>query len=606
MFADLLRGSIALALISGPGWWIARAWRLPCPALAGFLGGTLGFVTLVLALQLAGLPLNRGTLGTGWLAVAGLAVGLLARRATGFSFNAPAPTIIAATEPAPPWHRPLLFVAIVPVLAVIAYRTIWHPLYGLDTGFRWGLLAELMWKRHTLDFYPAVTDADFMAYVWPDGIPPLVSSLYVAAYAVAGRVAPIATAPLVLAQHVLLLAGTGALARRYFSATAATLAMALLGVTALSAWAVTMGHETGFTALALVGLLLYLPDSRADDNAATVVAAGLAAAVGALAREYGWAFVVFGLLTAAQRKLPGRSLVIIGAVVLATAAPWYLRNAVRTGNPLPNHPVAGLFPVNEAHERLMALYRESYDLMPQLQEDPLLLVRNGGAVLIAGVLGAVLLFRQARALVGAAGLVVALWVISVPHTAAGLANSLRVLSPALAVGAVLGGAILARWTGRRVRPMVFLTAVALSIDGAIRALTLPNNTYALPPAKWLEADRVLEAFQDQPSYHEIAARTRGARVLGHGPNVYLAKLGVQILPPWSPELAFLFETHLSPAAARARLRASGVRYLLVAKGQLNQLYLAQSPALAEATPEEMPLVLERGNLLLFEFAPGKP
>ena len=72
---------------------------------------------------------------------------------------------------------------------------------------------------------------------------------------------------------------------------------------------------------------------------------------------------------------------------------------------------------------------------------------------------------------------------SVAYTAAGFIYSLRVLSPALALAAVLGGAALAHWVpARRWRDGVALGLTVFAVDAALRTLTLPANVYRVPPA----------------------------------------------------------------------------------------------------------------------------
>lgn len=599
MFAALLAGLAIVALVVVPGAWCARRHGLPAIWVAGFLLGASALCTTVLALQLAGIPFSRAALAGGCFVATALMVGL-ARCPTRATVSPSA----TALDPA---DRRLLILAAAPLFLVLAWRATVHPLFGVDTGFRWGLLAELMLQKRSLDFYPATTDSAYRLYVWPDGIPPLVSSLYHAAYLLLGRAACAATAPLVLAQFLLLLTATGALARRYFSGRAAVFAVAILAVTPLAGWASTMGHETGFTALSLVALLLYLPRHRSEETHATLLAAGLAAAVGALAREYGWAFVACGFLLALTRRLSLRAYLLFLAPAVLLALPWYARNFILTGNPLFNHAVGGIFPVNAAHERLMLLYRDAYAFLPQFLEQPTLLFENNVAVLLAGAVGVALFFRRAPALAGATLLVIALWLLSIRDTAAGLANSLRVLAPACALLAVFAGAACERFLPPARRSLALVVFALLAVDAALRALTLPNATYRLAPATWLEVDRYVAAFQDRPVYHELVRRTAGARVLCLGPNVYLAPLGMDVLPPWAPSLAFLFDAQLSPAAARARLSAAGFRYLLVSKSAVNQAYLAQCPAFAEATPADLAPLLDRDGLILFSItAPSAP
>ena len=225
---DIVIGTLGLGLLILPGWLLARAGRLPLPGLAGLLGGGLALLTLVLGLQLAGLPLSAATIGPGWLAWIGFAT-WCARRA-----QRSATPVATAMEPV---RQPDLWPWLIalPVIAAAAYRVVAHPLFGTDTHFRWGYLAAQMWARGNLSYYPPVSPADFAIYAWPDGIPPLISSLYFALYCLAGGIKPSVTDPVVLIQFPMLLAAAGVLARKLFSPGAGGWAVALLGVTPLAA-----------------------------------------------------------------------------------------------------------------------------------------------------------------------------------------------------------------------------------------------------------------------------------------------------------------------------------------------------------------------------------
>src|SRR5471032_907322 len=207
ILADLLPGTLAVALLTLPGWWAARAWRMPQPVLAGFIAGAVVLTNLVVALDALHVRLSPGIIGGAWLGVVILAALITWRKK---SPSAP-PAPFAWRE-----HWPLL-VPLAPALAVVAYRTVAQPLSGIDTIFRWDWLARQMLARGTLSFYPPVTGADYEVYAWPDGIPPAVSTLYFFAYALARAARPVLTAPVVFVQFALLLVATFALARKYFS-----------------------------------------------------------------------------------------------------------------------------------------------------------------------------------------------------------------------------------------------------------------------------------------------------------------------------------------------------------------------------------------------------
>lgn len=593
---EILTGTLGLALLVLPGWRLAHAHRLRLPALLGLLGGGLALLTMVLLLQLLGSALNAITIGASWLAWSLVALLLARRAAAKFSQipqNSRAPFRLADAWP---WLIAL------PVIAAVVYRAMAHPLFGTDTHFRWGFLAEQMWTRGHLSFYPPVSAAGFEIYAWPDGIPPLVSSIYFALYCLAGGITPAVTGPVVAVQFVLLLVATGALARRMFSAAAGNLAVALLGVTPLAAWAVAMGQETGFTALALVGLFLYLPIDRDEETRAAMIAAGVAAAVGAVAREYGWAFVALGLGLAWRRGLSARGLAWFAGVVAATAVPWYARNYVLSGNPFFNLSAGGLFPVNEAHAALMANYREHFAFMRQLGDWGLRPFLTCAVVALAAAAGAARFFRPARPLVLVILVVGALWVASVPYTAAGIMYSLRVLNPALALGAVLGGAALAGWTpAPRWRTVALALLALLGLDAALRTLVLPDRPYRRTPAEWFTADLVPSEHerQKQPLFDEIARHLGRGRLLTLSLDPAMPRHGLAAVPPWSPDVAFIFDRTLSPAVVWRRLAAAGISHVLIAKGEINRRYLEGSPAFTAATSQDLRVVMNKDELVLF-------
>jgi hypothetical protein len=74
-------------------------------------------------------------------------------------------------------------------------------------------------------------------------------------------------------------------------------------------------------------------------------------------------------------------------------------------------------------------------------------------------------FRTAWPLLTAMGIVVALWIVAVPSTAAGFMYALRGLNPALVLGAALGGAVLAaETTTPRRRRLALALFVLAGID----------------------------------------------------------------------------------------------------------------------------------------------
>ena len=567
---DVALGTAGLLTLAAPGVLLAYRWQLPQPLLAGFIGSAVALFGVVLGLQLAGQPLTTEVVRPIWgsFTIAAIALWWFGRMQTRTPF----------ANSGFPWAgNRLLLLPLVPALAVVIYRAGAQPLHGVDTIFRWNYLAEQMLARGTLGFYPPVTAAHFEIYAWPDGIAPVVSTLYFWLYSVAGAASPALTAPLVIFQFVLVVAGVFALAQRFFSPRAAVLAAALVACTPLIGWASAMGQETGLTAIALLALLLYLPRTRTEESAVTVAVAALAASLGALAREYGLVIPIFGLGLCVVRRLSPRACAIFAAVVAVSVVPWYARNWALTGNPLFGLGVGGWFPTNEVHTWLNASYQAEHGWANLPAEGPRLILTNCLAALIGGIAGAALFLRKTPALVVGAALFVALWAAALGYTAAGFIYSLRVLNPALALAAVLGGAALAHWfPERRMLGALTIALTLFAADAALRTLTLPANVYRVPPGEWLAAGRALHDYHGRPIYRELARVAGQERILVLGPNAQLNTRGARTVPLWSPEVRFLFDAALPPVEIARRLRAAGIGYALLTTGKVNERFLAHS------------------------------
>lgn len=595
---DFLLGVVGLGVVLLPGWLLARGLGQPQPLVAGFVASASSLFAVVLGLNAAGIPLSRGSLALSWLVLTA-AAGVVAWRGA-----RPVPSAAPGGES---WrsHWPLLL-PLLPIGAVAAYRACAQPLFGVDTIFRWNYLAVQMLARGTLDFYPPVSGADYEIYSWPDGIAPVIASLYLAVYALAGAARAPLTAPLVLFQLALLVWAVHALARRYFSGRAAAFAGALLAVSPLVAWSTIMGQETGVIAIAVTAMLLYLPRVPEEGRPAAVIFAGLAAGLASLTREYALVFPVVGLALCAARRLPWNATLLFGVSAGALALPWYLRTWLRTGNPLFNLSVGDWFPVNAVHGWLQESFQREYGWAHLPPHAVSSLVVNGGVLLLAGGVGAVLAAGRARALVAVAAVGVGLWIASVSHTAAGFTYSLRVLNPALALAAVLGGAAAARWLpGRRHLAGVTAALTLLAADAALRLLTLPANVYALPPALWLRIGSGIHHYHERPIYAEIARVAGDRRILVLGPNALLTTRGARTVPLWSPEVGFLFDPQLPAGEVARRLLAANVGFALINTGAVNERFLARSPFFREPAGALQRVWSDADMILLAVVAPPR-
>lgn len=589
MALDLGAGLLGAATMLLPGWLIARALRVPLPWLAGFVAGAVALVAITIAFDATGVRLTPKNYIVAWAGFTAAASAWAWRKRN---------ATLTATPDALPMPAGWWLV-IVPVVAVVVWRATTQPLFGVDTVFRWNFLAEQMLARGSLDFYPPFQPEGHAIYGWPDGIAPLVSGIYFWIYGIAGAARPEATAPVVVLQYALILAGVHALARRYFSTAAAGWAVALAACSPLLAWATAMGQETGLTALGLLALLLYLPRSAAEETRAAVVWAALGASLGALAREYGVVFPLLGLALAIARRLSPRGIALFALVCLLAAGPWYVRNWLLTGNPIYNLTLGSLFPVNEVHTWLNAAYQAElgWGRLPTGAGAAFL-----GTCLLAlasALVGGALFFRRTPSLVLAVVVLAGVWAASVGYTAAGFTYSLRVLSPGVAVAAVLGGATLARWLPAGRASHIAMAGLALlGLDAAMRTLTLPVNVWRLAPRDWFAAGRALHDYHARPVYAELARRIGSERALVLGPHALLVKHGAAVSPLWSPEVRFVFDEKLAPAEVARRLRAAGFGHVLLTQGKVNERFLARSAFFREPAGTLTPVWSDADMVLL--------
>jgi len=592
---DLLSGLGAAALLVFPGWLLARAHRLPLPLLAGLISGAVALVLIIQLLDAGGLALSARTILPAWLLV--LLGAVWCGRKPALTAPAADPRIPAR----PDWW---LMLPVLPAIAMVTYRAVTLPLFGVDNIFRWNFLAEQMVAHRTLAFYPPVTAGDYAIYSWPDGIAPAVSSLYFWIYSLAGATRPELTAPLIVFQFLLLLAGAYALARQMASPKAGAIACGLVACSPIVLWSTGMGQESALMAVALLGLLLYLPASRETVSTPATLAAGLAAALAGLAREYGPAIICFGFALGLARRLPARTLGLFLLTALAGALPWYGRNWLHTGNPFFNLDVAGLFPVNRAHLRLMQVYQESFGWAQAPADAPRIFLANTSAALFGVIAGALYCFRPARSLLAAIALVTALWFVSVSYTAGGFTYALRVLTPALVIAAALGGVAIARWVSTRSAAIILsCMLLALATDAALRSLLLPLNVYDIPPAAWVGTSRAMHLGHLRTVYRELADLTAGRRILTVAITALLNNNGARTVPVWSPEVAYLWDPAFSPAEVTRRLADSGIGFVLIPKGDINRKYLIQIPYFRHKLDEHLQPVWSDAEAILFQVKP---
>jgi len=568
-----------------PGWFCSVALRSRAPAASAFVISLLILFWGVFLLGLCGAPVCFGSVLVWLLAVTAIAA-LVARRAGRPGLRSPQPV-----AEAPGCDRIVLYAA-AGIGALLFLRAYLQPLSGPDTKFRWNLLALRLLEHGHLRFYPPLTPEDFRVYFQVDGIPPLVSAAYFWLYAGAGAPVPECSSALILAQFCCICAVTFRFAEHLHGRGAGVRAVGILATAPLFFWAVSMGQETGLTALSLSAALYFVVSAEGPDDLRAMVLAGAAAALGALSREYGWAFLVCALGAAAARRCSLRALIVLAATAGLLAGPWYLRNWLVAGNPFYSNPVGSLFRVNPVLLGILDVYAQSagfaHEPLSKLREAGALLARLAPIPVVAGLAAVAWRRRRSAALAVSAAVVALLWAYSVGKTMGGMLYSVRVLSPALVLGAVLGAGLLRQLERGRAH-VERATCVCLALGcliGGLQSLVLPSDLFRVAPENWL-----LYGFAPLPDLHgrlvdpvrsELCeAGTR--RVLANEAYVYaaLAESGVEAVPIWSPEVAFLFDRNEPPARLQERLRDLGIRHILFNISGAEIRYVEQFPFFAE-------------------------
>lgn len=552
---------LGLVGLVAPGLLLARLLRARAPLEAGLLLGHLVLVLVVLLLDALGAPLRAATVLPALALVAGGLVAALRRDGRG----------VVGPPLLPPGGR-LAWGLAAAIAAVLALRVALQPLSGLDVCFRWGWLGERLLEQQQLGFYPPTTPAHFRVYPSPEATPPLVQLGLWLPWACAGEPLPRVSAALVLLQWGALCSLAARLAARVAPAeraeAAAGGAVVLVTLCPLLHRFVGIGQEAGLTALSLaVAVHALLTAERSDDLRAFGLA-GLAAGAGALTREYGLAYVACAAALALWGRGSPRALVALacGATV---AAPWLLRAWWRTGNPLYDFDLLGLFPVNPVHLAMAREWREQFRLSPAgLAPAGSDLVRLAALPLVFGLVG--LAARRARPLAGPVLLCALLFLWAVPNADGGAAYTLRVFSPGLVLLAAAGGPVLATLAAeleRRARGWRLLALGALTLvtlHALAWLLAFPKRLESVPLGAWPEHLVAATPLLVPPAAGLPAALQGvvppGARFVSQSVYAQVAFHGTpwEVVPIWSPEVRFLFEEELPWPVALARLRSLGI------------------------------------------------
>jgi len=587
---SLLRLPVAIIAFLAPGWLLVRGLGSPAPVLTAVLASAAILLNTVVAVDALGIPLHAGSVGLA-LGLVTLAIVLVVYRRRGR-----APTLSRPVLARPRGADWLWVGAVGAALASIALRAAVDPLSGYDNGTRWDYLARLMLATRSLGHYPPVSAEDFRFYSWCDGIPPLVPVLNFWTYAICNSVAPALTAARVVGEALLVGGSILRLAGRLWGPGAGWPALAAAGTSSLLLWSGAMGQETGMTTVAFAALAFLLVEHRADPRPGTALWAGLAAGIGALSREYGLAFILFGAGVLLAQRAPRASLLRFAVTAGVVAGPWYLRNWIVTGNPLFPHALGGIFPTNPVHVAMMEAIANYWGVGTSHYDArfiPVVIAIIAGPLVLLGAVGLARAGRAGRPLGAGILLIAGLWWWSIPSTAAGWTYADRVLAPALALCAALAGWLVR--TRGAVRIALAAAVTLTAVDAARRSWMLPHHPEESPwPYSfqtWRSARDEIVHIRAMAVWPVLIGAAAGESILVDHPahHAEITLRNGRALPWFSPNVRAAFTPGRSFNDVRAELRANGVRFVTMMTGNpMSDWFCQRYPFLLELTARHRP------------------
>jgi len=589
-----------------PGYFSARLLRLPFGWTAAFPFSALLLTLFVILFTIAGIPLRFGNMMLMLLCWSVFCL-LLPR------FRKAVPPVVAPETAALPSSRlerfSLGFAAL--VLIATAFRSVLYPLSGFDTFIRWEALARLMLQHESLGFYPPVSAADFAIYLIPDGIPPLVATVYWWFYAALGKPLMEVTAIPVTLQLLSAMSLTFFAASGLSGSRAAYFSLLAFASSSLLINAFAIGQETGYTSLAVVGQFCFARLAVRRPNAGAVIAAAMFATLGALSRDYGPALALTGFVTLAWHQETRRYLRLFCVITVMLSAPWYLRNWTITGNPLYPRPMLGLFPANDIYEAPQRILAESFSFYRYSWRQWLgfLGVLAGGAPLaiLFGIPCAVRRWRESAPLLVVSVLLVVFWLLSMGVTGdAGALYSMLLITPvfvSLAIFAGVAGSDLVQGGFFRNSLVRAIAGIALLLsDGYALNCSL---SHPFPPQQLFSAifyrhSGAPEICSDSRS---LAEQLQNTTLPSGGVLTDNAYMGVVLqqetrfrpVMTWSPTVKFVFDRRLDVVEVRRRLQAENIHlvYLDYGNGGAHNQSFAQFPFFQELLQQQEPAGFRR-------------
>ncbi len=291
---------------------------------------------------------------------------------------------------------------------------------------------------------------------------------------------------------------------------------------------------------------------------------------------------------------------MFAATACVWAAPWYVRNWLLTGSPFYSIAVGDLLPVNAVHTAIMraqapslGIERNTTQLFHLLEYAPL--------PIVLGIAGCVVFVKRQPAIIFSVAFVVALWLYSMGSTSGGPLYSMRVLSPAFALLAVLGGGVLGEATGRRPPRLLRAVALAVCFYGIAACLVVPGSLRHTPVGAWMDQGFATFPHPAAQLAKAVQPVVANARILSDDAYVHAAMSasGIGVVPVWSPEAAFLFEPMADLKSSLPLLRDRDIKFVMRGVGSLNNLYLDTVPFFRQV-PSVLWKAAEGGGYVLYQ------
>ncbi|MBI1374344.1 MAG: hypothetical protein GC159_16630 [Phycisphaera sp.] len=589
-----------------PGYLLCRSWRCGATLPASLIVSLVVLYEAIFLLQITGVAIRIGAVAVAMTVITAACaiVGHVTRhrQPAGPSDTPSAEPPSTETSNDHPRRRVIervMIAACLAVLGLLTLRLCLVPLTGLDTMFRWDRLALLMLREGNLDYYPPRTAADFHLYFFADGHAPLASFGHYLMYAIYAALSPSDASPPEVVTSLLVVMQVAALgwliARTVILHTSSTIAGCAAVLLAASSytmlWAVSMGQENGLIALSVVGVYYFLfQGERADDRWRAVALAACAATLGALSREYGVAIPVIGLIAARGLGYSWRQLATFAGVCAALGASWYVRNWVLTGNPIYTIDFAGLFPVNEVYAAIARGYQQRGGLtLTMIGIAVVFFAIRMGLVLVVGIAGFVAGAPRRGVLAVGVLILTVLWLKAIGYTY-GWQYSTKVLTPVLAIMAIVG--VCAAWQHRHRIPGGSKTCGSVIVIAALMAMLnaalYPKPPFDQPPTAWpgMVTARYLTAPDFEWDLLKAFIRAevpRDQRILSESgyAHMLLGGVGYDVVPPWSPEVAFLFDPAVDRDERLRRLAELRITLVIDYPHRLADIYLDSEPFYGE-------------------------